>query len=169
MFGMNHGAFLGICLVALAVFLEAFGINKSESIIHSSLNVLIVFFGLGYSIIQYRDNINNGFITYQKSLKLGTTIAFFSSIIVAFYTLINVFYLDPAFIPNFVLEVEQEILKSNPEISDEELDFIIEKASYVMQPHWILILGMLGGTFAGFFYSLIISIFVKKDNPNEII
>jgi len=32
----------------------------------------------------------------------------------------------------------------------------------------MMIMGMLGGTFMGFLYSLIISIFVKKEDPNLI-
>jgi len=60
-------------------------------------------------------------------------------------------------------------LESNPEISDDELDLALEMTNKFVQPHWMLILGVLGGTFMGFIYSLIISIFVKKDNPNEIV
>ena len=64
-------------------------------------------------------------------------------------------------------QAEQAILESNPEISDEELDLALEMTNKFVQPHWMLILGVLGGTFMGFIYSLIISIFVKKDNPKK--
>ena len=60
------------------------------------------------------------------------------------------------------------MLESNPEISDEELELGLEMTAKFVQPRWMLILGVLGGTFMGFIYSLIISIFTKKDNPNEI-
>ena len=66
-------------------------------------------------------------------------------------------------------KTEQSILESNPEILDEELDLALEMTAKFVQPHWMLILGVLGGTFMGFIYSLIISVFVKKDNPNEIV
>ena len=68
-----------------------------------------------------------------------------------------------------LVEAEQAILESKPEISDEELDLALDMTTKFIQPHWMLILGVLGGTFMGFIYSLIISIFVKKDNPNEIV
>ena len=67
-----------------------------------------------------------------------------------------------------LVQAEQAILESNPEISDNELDLALEMTNKFVQPHWMLIFGVLGGTFMGFIYSLIISIFVKKDNPNEI-
>ena len=36
----------------------------------------------------------------------------------------------------------------------------------MLQPQWMITLSVLGGTFMGFFYSLIISFFVKKQDPN---
>ena len=77
-------------------------------------------------------------------------------------------YIEPNTLNEILQQAEQAILESNPEISDEELDLALEMTNKFVQPHWMLILGVLGGTFMGFIYSLIISIFVKKDNPNEI-
>ena len=168
-FSMNYGAFLGLCLVAVAVLLDAFGIDEQESIVPAFFNSLIIIVGLSYSITQFRDTISGGFISYSSSLKLGTTVAFFSSIILAFYTFINVSYINPDFIPNLLLETEQAILQSNPEISDEDLDMSMKMTAKMMQPHWMLIMGMLGGTFMGFIYSAIISIFVKNPDPNKIV
>ena len=102
-------------------------------------------------------------------MKLGTSVAFFSSVILAFYTFIFINYIEPNTLNEILVEAEQAILESKPEISDEELDLALDMTTKLIQPHWMLILGVLGGTFMGFIYSLIISIFVKKDNPNEIV
>ena len=64
---------------------------------------------------------------------------------------------------------EQAMLETNPEISDKELDLALSITTKFMQPHWMMIMGVLGGTFMGFLFSLIISFFVKKENPNEIV
>ena len=64
--------------------------------------------------------------------------------------------------------MEQVLLEANPEISDEMLDLQLEMAARFMQPHWMMIMGVLGGTFMAFLFSLIISIFVKKEDPNLI-
>ena len=61
---------------------------------HQSLIILLLFH-LSFSIMQYRDNINNGYISYSHSLKLGTTVAFFSSVIMALYTFFYMTYLNP--------------------------------------------------------------------------
>ena len=168
-FAMNYGAILGLCLVAVAVVIWSFGIDKNGSLAPSILNNVLIIAGIAYTIIQFRDTENNGFISYSNSLKLGTSVAFFSSVILAFYTFIFINYIEPNTLNEILVAAEQAILASEPEISDEELDLALEMTTKFVQPHWMLILGVLGGTFMGFLYSLIISIFVKKDNPNEII
>ncbi|MDG1719533.1 MAG: DUF4199 domain-containing protein, partial [Flavobacteriales bacterium] len=161
-FAMNYGAVLGLFLVAIAVIMWSVGADDKQSVIPNLLNNGITIAFITYAIIQYREINNNGFITYAESLKLGTTVAFFSSIIMAFYQFIYISYLDPNSLSEIMKITEQSMLESDPEISDERLDKALQMTSKFMQPHWMMILGTLGGTFMGFLYSLIISIFVKK-------
>ena len=67
---------------------------------------------------------------------------------------------------NALKVTEQAVLQQNPEISEEELDTALEFTAKIMQPHWVMIMGVLSGTFMGFFYSLIISIFTKRNTEN---
>ena len=167
-FAMNYGAILGLCLVAIAVIMWSVGADDKQSVIPALLNNGITIAFIAYAIIQYRDINNNGFISYASSLKLGTTIAFFSSIILAFYSVIHISYIDTEALSEIMKITKQTMLEAQPEISDQELDLALQMVSKFMQPHWMMIMGMLSGTFMGFLYSLIISIFVKKEDPNLI-
>ena len=167
-FAMNYGTVLGLFLVLIALLFWVLGVDEQQSAIPSILNNVVIIGFLIYAIIQYRDNVNDGFISYGASLKLGTTIAFFSSVIMALYTFIYISYLNPEFLANVLNITEQAMLEANPEISDKELDLALSMTTKFMQPHWMMIMGVLGGTFMGFLFSLIISIFVKNDNPNKI-
>jgi len=168
-FAMNYGAILGLFLVAITVILWVVGVDDKQSIIPALLNNGLTIAFITYAIIQYRDINNNGFISYGASLKLGTTVAFFSSIILAFYSVIFISYIDTEAVSEAVKITEQAMLKDDPEISDEKLDASLQTVIKFMQPHWIMIIGMLVGTFIGFLYSLVISIFVKKEDPNLIV
>ena len=161
-FAMNYGAILGLCLVTLSVISWAVGINDKESIIPGLLNIGLTIAFITYTIIQYRDIYNNGLISYGASLKLGTTIAFFSSVIVAFYFIIHISYIDTNFVSDSLSQTEI-YLDQDGEISDEELDAQMEAAAKYMTLPWLMAINVLGGTFSGFFYSLVISFFVKKD------
>ena len=167
-FAMNNGAVLGSVMVALALLMYSFGIDEKESFIPSLLNNGVTILFISYTIIKYRDNHENGYISYQQSLKLGTTVAFFSSIILAFYTFLFITYINPNALSEIIKITEQAMLESNPEISEEELDLALSITTKFMQPHWLMMMGMLGGTFMGFIYSAIISIFIKNPDPNKI-
>ena len=167
-FGMNYGSVLGLILILIALLSWLLGVEEQDSIVPSIINNIVIIGFLYYSILQFRDKINNGFISYSESLKLGTTVAFFSSVIMAFYTFIYISYLNPDMLANIMHMTEQSVLESNPEISEEELDLALEMTGNFTQPHWLMIMGVLSGTFMGFFYSAIISFFVKNNDPNKI-
>jgi hypothetical protein len=167
-FAMNYGAVLGLFLIAISLIMWVVGADDKQSIIPALLNNGITIAFIAYAIIQYRDINNNGFISYASSLKLGTTVAFFSSVILSFYSVIFISYIDTEALSEVMKMTEQTLLEANPEISDEQLDMALEMTGKFMQPHWMMIMGVLGGTFMGFLYSLVISIFVKKEDPNLI-
>ena len=167
-FAMNYGTVLGLILALIASVFWMIGVEERESIIPSLINNLLIIGFLFYSITNYRDGIGNGFIDYSNSLKLGTSIAFFSSVIMAFYTFIYITYLNPAMLADISDMTEQTILQTNPEVSEEELEMALEISSQLMQPHFLMIMGVLGGTFMGFLFSAVISFFVKKTDINNL-
>ncbi|MDG2139537.1 MAG: DUF4199 domain-containing protein, partial [Flavobacteriales bacterium] len=160
---------LGLGLIVISFTVYFLGLEEQKSIIPSLLNNFLIIGAITYSIIMYRDNLNNGLISYSISLKIGTSVVFFASVILAFYTYIFVAFINPEYLENIIKIAEQEILNSDPEISDEDLDLALSMTQKMLQPQWMATLSVLGGTFMGFFYSLIISFFVKKEDPNLII
>lgn len=166
---MNYGAYLGLGLVLISFTVYILGLEEQKSIIPSLLNNFLIIGAIAYSITMYRDNFNNGLVSYSQSLKIGTSVVFFASVILAFYTYIFVTFINPEYLENIIKIAEQEILNSDPEISDEDLDLALSMTQKMLQPQWMSTLSVLGGTFMGFFYSLIISFFIKKDDPNFIV
>ena len=94
-FAMNYGMVLGLLLVSISLLMYATGIDQKESYLPVFLNSIIPISFITYSIIQFKNIINSGFISYKESLKLGTTVAFFSSIILSFYSYIDMTYIHP--------------------------------------------------------------------------
>ena len=166
-YAMNYGAVLGLFLVLIALLLWILDIDEQKSIIPSILNNIVIIIFLFYSLTQYRDVESNGFISYGSAVKLGTSVSFFSAIIMAFYTFIYISYLEPEFLSEILHLTEQTLLENNPEISDEEIDLALSMTNKLMQPHWMMILGVLGSTFTGFIISLGLSFFVKRNQPLE--
>ena len=166
---MNYGAYLGLGLIVISFINYLLELDVQKSIAPSLLNNFLMICAIVYSVKAYRDNFNGGYISYSQSLKIGTSVVFFASVILAFYTFLFVTFINPEYLENIIKVAEQEILFSNPEISDEELDMALSMTQKMLQPQWMITLSVLGGTFMGFFYSLIISFFVKKQDPNFMI
>ena len=82
-FAMNYGAYLGLALVMISVIVYFLGLEEQKSIIPSLINNLLIIGSISYSIIIYRDNFNNGLISYSDSLRLGTSVVFFASVILS--------------------------------------------------------------------------------------
>ena len=58
---------------------------------------------------------------------------------------------------------EEEILNNRPNIGDEELDLALNWTRKIMNPTWLSIMVFLSTTFFSLVFSLIASIFIKKE------
>lgn len=155
-FAMNYGAVLGLALSLLGIIFWSMNINEQTSKVPSILNNALIIMFLAFAIVKYRDEEMNGILTYKQCLKLGTTISFFSSAVMSIYTYIYITYLNPEIITNSLELTQQTLLQSDPEISDEMLEVQLQYAAKFMQPHWMMIMTLLGGTIMGFFWSIVI-------------
>ncbi|MEE2931046.1 MAG: DUF4199 domain-containing protein [Bacteroidota bacterium] len=167
-FAINYGGVLGLFLVLSSVILYVLGVDDKESIIPSLLNHVIMIFGITYSILQFRDIYNGGYINYTSSLKLGVSIAFFASVILTFYSYIYINFINAEYVNEMIEFTEQKILSGDSEVSEEMLETNLSMIRTMLEPQWFLPLGILGSTFMGVIYSLIISFFVKKQDLNQL-
>ena len=156
---MKVGAFIGLGLIIFSVLLYAFGINSNE---FQFLGYLIMAIGIFMGIKPYRDKVMEGYISYGNSLKIGVLIALFSSFIFNFYTYFFYKYIDPSQLD--ALTEQLKIQMANQGKTEEEMDLALRIMEKFLTPGWLFISGLFGYTFVGFLFSLIISIFLKKEN-----
>jgi hypothetical protein len=83
---LNYGAMLGIVLIIADLLFYTFNISTDSYLRY--LNFLLIIAGLITGILYYRNKINEGFISYGKSLGIGVLIGFIASFIVAVYMFI---------------------------------------------------------------------------------
>ena len=111
-FSINNGSLIGLVLVACAIITRSLGIDENQSSIPSILNNLVIVFGIYYFIVQYRDTQNSGLISYSESLKLGTSLSFFASVVLAFYTVFHINFIDTEFINNLISQITIRLIFS---------------------------------------------------------
>lgn len=161
---MNYGAVLGIGLVAISLIFYLVGLQESSFSGYLSYAVIAV--ALYLSINHFRDNALGGYISYGRSLGLGALICLFASVIVGFYTYIFLAFVDQSLIDLGMKEAYNELLDSG--MSEDEAAQNMEMASSFMTPGFFAFSAFIGTSFFGFIEALIISIFTKREDPDQI-
>ena len=157
---MNYGTLFG--LTGVVIFLLFYFIGTDiQSKIPQWLGycALIIFITLG--IKSHRDADLGGHIGYGKSLGTGTLIALFGSVITAIFTVIFFNYIAPEMIQRILEAAQQNMAEKN--MSEEQIEKAMEITQKFMTPVWLFIFSILSTTFMGFLFSLIISIFTRKE------
>ena len=156
---MKFGAIVGLGLTIFSLLLYAFGINQNE---FQYPSYLIMVVGLIAGIKRFRDLAMDGFISYGKALKTGTLIALFGAFIFNFYMYIFYKYIDASQLDLILEQVKIQMV--NQGRSEEEMDLAMTMMEKFMTPGGMFISGIFGYTLTGFIFSLIIAIFLKKEN-----
>lgn len=160
---MNYGLLYGLAGIAITLLFYFLGTDMESKIpMLTGFAALILFIIIG--VKSYRDEDLEGYISYGKSLGTGTLIALFGSIITAIFTVILFTYIAPE-LPEKIIENAQQKLAEKG-MSDAQMEQGIKMTRMFMSPVWLFFFSILGTTFWGFVFSLIISIFTKKEsNP----
>ena len=160
---MNYGAIYG--LSSIAVFLIFYFIGTDvQSKLPQWISYLLLIALIIIGIKSYRDEDLEGYISYGKSLGTGTMIALFGGVITGFFTLLFFTYLAPEMVQRILDETQKNLTENG--MSEEQIEMTISYSKKFMTPMWLFFFSILGSAFLGFLFSLIISIFMKKEqNP----
>lgn len=156
---MNYGAMLGLALVIYSVILWMFGLTFSKPL--GYLSYLLIIAGLYLGIRAFRDQESGGFISYGRALGVGTMIGLFAGVITGFFTFIMFKFMDPELVDKAILMAEEALYKRG--MTEDQIEMAIKAQKMFMKPVIFAISSILGSVFMSFIFSLIISIFLKKE------
>ena len=159
---LNTGLILGLLGVVWTLFL--WFIDQSMNQTLGLVFLVVIIAGLVLGIRSYRDKYKNGFITYGQSLGAGVIIMLYYSIISAVFTYIMYSFIDPGMPEKMLAATEQRLLDRG--MSEGIIEQSMNFQAKIMVP-WVLSLsGLFNGVLSGTVFSLIISIFTRKEgNP----
>lgn len=161
-YSFNLGALIGGSL--FIVRLIAYLTGQYDSTLFEVVSYVILAGGLAYGIRNYRDGIQGGYIAYERSLGLGTLLSVASAIVFSILLYIYLKFVDGTALEMAMESAKQGIYDSG-DLSDEEIDTAIEALPALITPGFTAVISVLIYTFVGFIFSLIVSIFMKKNEP----
>jgi hypothetical protein len=157
---MMYGAYYGFSAIAVMLLfylLDADPKSKIPSLVNYVLLILFIVLG----IKSYRDEECGGYISYGKSVGTGILISVFGGILVSVFTIVLFTMIDPGMTERILDEARQGMIEQG--FPDEKIEKGIEIAHKMMTPFFMFLLGILGSAITGVIFSLIVSVFVKKE------
>jgi hypothetical protein len=159
---MTYGAISGLA-ASIAYLIFYFGGAAIDNKWPQYLGWIILFVAIILGIKTYRDQDSGGYITYSRSLGTGVLIGIFSGIITGFFTVLMFTVIDPGLVDKIIEQAQQDMIERGS--SETEMEIAMTWTRKFMNPGMLFIFSMLGSAFLSFLFSLIISIFTRKEPP----
>ena len=141
--------------------------NKSYGIIANTLNFMVfplVFISIGCN--NFKNKLNNGFISFGESLKIGVTICVFAALLYAIFNAVfNMIF--PEFVEDILIKTKDVMLQQNPNMTSEQVETAISWTRKFLSPALSIPVTIVMYAFFGLIYSLIIGAIIKKDRQQS--
>jgi hypothetical protein len=158
---MNWGAILGFVLIALSLAFYLMGLTEAswvQWISYAAIGAVI------YVATKARKDNSNGFISYGQGLGTGVGVAFFASILVAFYTYVFFSFIDADMLEEMILRVEDQMYDQGTPA--DQVEIAMQYTRKFMAPGPMAAMVVLTYTIIGFIISLITSAILKKEDTS---
>jgi hypothetical protein len=165
---LNFALIIAVVMIILELVFYLAGNPTANMKVY--LGYAVIIGGLSYAAIMFRKEFKGGFISYGQSLGFIVITGLITGFILGVWTFIYLGIIAPE-----VMEIirEQTIenayaaaYRFNPNISDAELDSMVDIQLRLQKPGFLAFINLLGYTFQALIFGLIISIFVKRKNPD---
>jgi hypothetical protein len=159
-----YGVYLGAAMIIISLLfyvLNLYTENWTNYIIY-----VVLLGGIVYSALTFRDKHLNGFITFGQSFMIGFFTVLFAAVITAIYTGIFMSFAGDEVAAIIMQKAEESMLEKKPDMSEEQIELAMKMTERMMSPVWLTIISFLSNLFFGTIFSLLASIFIKKENKS---
>jgi len=165
----RYGLYSMITMVALSA-IEVFVIQPNTDLKISEIagyltmliSMIFVFIGIKY----YRDNVNNGMLTFWQGLKVGLLIVLIPSVAFGLFDLLYTEVINPGWMENYYSQmIEQTKKTTSPEKLDAALKKLQASKEMFSNPVWQFLLMALTVFIIGFIVTIISSLTLRRTKP----
>jgi hypothetical protein len=159
---LTNGLILGLAGVVYSLLMYFFNLtfNKTQGFVFIAIEAVILYLLLK----SYRDNNKYGQITYGESVGAGVIICLYYSIIMAVFAYLLYSVIDSGLVAKRLAFVEETLQKKG--LPQASIDTAMKIQEKIIKPAIIAPISILGNMVWGVVFSLIVSIFIRKEgNP----
>lgn len=159
---LKYGLLTGVAMVLLALLLYVLDVNMTGWIQYVSLVLLLA--GIVIGTIAYRDKCSRGYLSYGRSLGSGVLISVFVGLMMAIYSYLFFNFFDPGELLKIKQIAEEKMFEQG--LTDEQVDQAMSMTKMFYTPVFIAISGLFSMALWGTVFSLLASIFIKKNDDS---
>ena len=163
---LNYGVLLALLSIVLQVISYVLDAHIDRPWWLSVLQMVISVAVLTMGIKAYKTG-NAGYLTIGQALKTGVAISLIAGIIAVVFNYIFINYIDPDFIQKTLEFSHDQMIESNPNMAQKDIDMAMDLSARFMSPLWMSAFALLGTLFFGFIISLVIGLVMKKNPPHQ--
>jgi hypothetical protein len=164
MHSMIYGAGTGLGMIVLVLILYVSNLYMNQVLQYLGLAIMIA--GMVIGSLQYRKVQLKGFMTFGQAFSVNFLIGLFATILSIIFFFFYVKYINTGLIEEMLALTRTKMEAKAGTMSQEQIDQAMAMTEKFMSPVWMAIWGLLGNTFFAAVFALVISIFVKKADPN---
>ncbi len=157
---MRYGLYTAGAYILVLLVLYAMSVGSTNWL--NYITLLVIAAGIFWGTRVYRDKHNQGFLSYGRSLGSGVLISLFAGVIIAIYTYLFYTYFDTSAMAKLLEEAELKLLERG--LTDEQVDQAMVMTSKMMSPGFMSLSVVFSTVLWGTLFSLIIAIFVRKED-----
>ncbi len=155
----NHGILLALLSILMLVIMYVANLEKNWALSIVSIALTILIF---ISAIKTFKVSNAGFLTVGDAIKVGLATAAIGGVISALYTYIHYTYVYPEFLQIILDTAREQVLKTNPDMSQEQIDMALSMTEKFSSPFMMATFSLIGSLFIGFIISIITGLIMQR-------
>ncbi|KAF0203608.1 MAG: hypothetical protein FD170_1035 [Bacteroidetes bacterium] len=157
---LKYGLIAGVAMVLLSLLLYVMDVTMTGWVQYASLVILLA--GIVLGNLAFRDKCSGGFLSYGRSLGSGVLISVFAGLLMAIYSYLFFSFFDPGELVKLTQIAEDKMFEQG--LSDEQVDDAMSMTKMFMTPVFISISSLFSMALWGTVFSLLVSIFIKKND-----
>ena len=161
---LMYGVGTGVVLIIYTLIMYVANLYLNTTLKYLSFVILIA--GMVIGAIHYRKVALNGFMTYGQAFSVNFLIGLFATIVSIIFFFFYIKYINTGMLGELLEQARANIEAKGGNLSQEQMDQAMAMTEKFISPGWMVVLGFLGNTFWAAVFSLIIAIFLKKNDPN---
>lgn len=157
---LNNGLILGFTAAIYTLLIYFFDLifNVYQGYVFYIIQTVLLFI----LIKAYRENFKHGVITYGQAVTSGVIISLYTAVIYAAFIYILYAFIDPSLVNKQLAFVEETFIKAG--VPQNFIDSGLEMQKKFLQPAIYAPTRLVSNFFGGTILTLIIAIFIKKEN-----